>query len=180
MVWTVPITFANGDPLTAAQLNIYVRDNLMETAVAKATTAGRIFSAIGVNRLGEQQWARAYSGGDTLPVDRTFPQTEDENGELFGPTVTVQHNGMMLILIDARVRSEGGTGDAVCAASVNGQRPDNTNYAIRSGREGNARQGTVQLWTGPAGLATVTLAYGTTGNSSVAHYGNRRLTVIPF
>lgn len=54
MSWTAPMTFVAATTLTAAQLNIHLRDNLNETAPAKATTAGRIFVSTGANAIAER------------------------------------------------------------------------------------------------------------------------------
>lgn len=40
MVWTPPKQFQSGEILTAADLNTYLRDNLLENEVTKCTTAG--------------------------------------------------------------------------------------------------------------------------------------------
>lgn len=50
MAWVAPITFVAGVPLTAAQLNA-MQSNLLETAVAKATSAGQYPVATGTNAL---------------------------------------------------------------------------------------------------------------------------------
>lgn len=54
MAWTAPITFVNG-MLPASQLNQMLRDNMNETAPAKATTAGGYFASSGVNTIAERQ-----------------------------------------------------------------------------------------------------------------------------
>lgn len=56
MAWTNPRTWL-AEVLTAALLNTHLRDNLLETAVAKVTTANDIVRATGANAL-----ARIASG----------------------------------------------------------------------------------------------------------------------
>lgn len=51
MAWTAPATVITGDLLTAALWNAQVRDNMLETAAAKVTTAGDIVYATGANAL---------------------------------------------------------------------------------------------------------------------------------
>ena len=51
MAWTAPRTWVVGEVLTAALLNTHLRDNLLETAVAKVTTAGDVVYATGANAL---------------------------------------------------------------------------------------------------------------------------------
>lgn len=55
MAWTSPMTFADNNVLTAAQMNTHLRDNLLETAPAKATTnGGSFFVSQGPNRIEER------------------------------------------------------------------------------------------------------------------------------
>jgi hypothetical protein len=51
MAWTAPLTWVSGAVLTAAQLNQQVRDNMNETAPAKATAANQLFVSTGVNAI---------------------------------------------------------------------------------------------------------------------------------
>lgn len=51
MAWTAPRTWVASETLTAALLNTHVRDNLLETAPAKVTTAGDICYATGANAI---------------------------------------------------------------------------------------------------------------------------------
>lgn len=67
MAWTTPVTAIAGDPLTAAQWNASVRDNLLQTAPAKATTAGAHFAATGTNAIAQRlcQTATVATSQDT-------------------------------------------------------------------------------------------------------------------
>lgn len=49
--WTAPRTWVLGEIVTAAQMNTHVRDDLLETAPAKVTTAGDIVQATAANTL---------------------------------------------------------------------------------------------------------------------------------
>lgn len=49
MAWTAPRTWVADEIVTAALMNTHLRDNLLETAAAKVTTAGDIFQATGAN-----------------------------------------------------------------------------------------------------------------------------------
>ncbi len=51
MTWTALPTFVAGQPLTAAQMNTYVRDNLNATSAGVVTTAGDLTYATGANAL---------------------------------------------------------------------------------------------------------------------------------
>lgn len=51
MAWTAPRTWVAAETVTAALLNTHLRDNLLETAVAKVTTQGDIVYATAANAL---------------------------------------------------------------------------------------------------------------------------------
>jgi hypothetical protein len=51
MAWTAPGTAVGNTLLTAAFWNTHVRDNLLETAPAKATAAGQLFQATAPNAI---------------------------------------------------------------------------------------------------------------------------------
>ena len=180
MVWTAPITFYNGDPFTSAQLNTYARDNFLETGPGKATMASRLIVASDMNTIVERQWVRAYKDNNII-VDNGFPTTEDEEGNLYGPTVSCEHGGQMLIMYDAKIAVTAGGGNAMYAPAIDNSSPENSNYALRSAREGVMRAGAFYWATGlEPGISTITMCYGTSNNVTTAAYDERRLTVIPF
>jgi hypothetical protein len=51
MAWTLPKTWAANEVVSASLLNTHVRDNMLETAPAKMTTAGDIVIATGANAI---------------------------------------------------------------------------------------------------------------------------------
>lgn len=51
MAWTAPRTWVAAEVVTAAIMNTHVRDNQLETAVAKVTTAGDTIYATAANTL---------------------------------------------------------------------------------------------------------------------------------
>lgn len=62
MVWTSPMTAVANEIWTAAQYNTYVRDNLLETAPAKATTGniGAVFFNDTGNHIVERPFVTNY------------------------------------------------------------------------------------------------------------------------
>lgn len=58
--WTAPRTWTTGEIVTASILNTHVRDNLLETAVAKVTTAGDWVTASAATAL--QRTAKGTTG----------------------------------------------------------------------------------------------------------------------
>ena len=55
MAWTAPQTWTLGQVVQPSDMNTQVRDNLSETAAAKATTSGYLFRVTGANTLEEVQ-----------------------------------------------------------------------------------------------------------------------------
>ena len=71
MAWTAPRTWVTAEVVTAALMNTHVRDNLLETASAKVTTAGDLVYATAANaltRLGIGAATQFLVGGASVPV----------------------------------------------------------------------------------------------------------------
>jgi hypothetical protein len=51
MAWAAPRSWVLGETVTAALLNAQLRDNLLETMVAKAVAAGDLFQGTASNTL---------------------------------------------------------------------------------------------------------------------------------
>jgi hypothetical protein len=51
MSWVAPRTWVTGEIVSAAIMNTHIRDNLLESAPAKAAAAGDMFVATGVNAI---------------------------------------------------------------------------------------------------------------------------------
>lgn len=180
MAWTVPVDFHDGDPLTAAQLNTFVRDNFLETGPGKATMESRMLVTENVNHIVERQWARAYEDSQ-ITVNNTFPHSEDDEGKLYGPVVTVEHGRQMLILFDTLIQVQSGGGNGIYAPMIAGNAPESSNYALRTAREGIFRTGAFYWATGlEPGTSQVTMCYGASNQTTTVNYRYRRMTVIPF
>jgi hypothetical protein len=85
VAWTTPLTAVSNATLTAAQWNATVRDDLLETAPAKATAAGRIFVSTGANALAE----RVIDSTTTAASSTTTSVTYAGLAAGTGPAVTV-------------------------------------------------------------------------------------------
>lgn len=84
MAWSAPMTATANTAFTAAQFNTYVRDNLLETGPAKATTAGRIFVSTGANAIAER-----VPSSNTVSASEGTTSTGFTDLATTGPTVTV-------------------------------------------------------------------------------------------
>lgn len=181
MAWTAPMTAVAGSAFTAAQFNTYVRDNFMETAVAKATQSGSIFCGDGPNKLVER-----------VPVEHTIVAVESTSSTSFtdlntvGPTVTVQTGANALICINARAVNSTDQASAFASVEVSGAsnipatvenslQIDMPYFAISNGH----RAGIAYIQTGlTPGLNTFTMKYRV--YVGTAQYRRRQISVIPF
>ncbi len=75
MAWTAPRTWVTGETVTAALMNAHIKDNLLETAAAKAATAGGYFVATGTNTLVERVAAEDFNGGGSNFTSTSYTTT---------------------------------------------------------------------------------------------------------
>jgi hypothetical protein len=85
MAWTSPMTFTDDMPLTAAQLNTFLRDNFLETMPAKATQASTFFAVDANNHLVERNPGR---DSNQTSSNRSNTEYGDLNDPTASPTVT--------------------------------------------------------------------------------------------
>ena len=97
MAWNPPAAFTNGAVLTAAQLN-QIRDSLLETAVAKATTAGRFMVATGLNSVAERAISDATINASVSTTSASFV-------DLGGPSVTLTTDTSAMVHWAAQIDS---------------------------------------------------------------------------
>lgn len=175
MAWTEPFDFTAG-PLTAGMLNAMLRDNMNETAVAKATTAGNYFVSTGENVLAERYTLHATRGG-TIEVTSTTWTPHDT-----GPEITFNHSGSFLVLFSARIWATGGTADVGMVSPGTDEAGPHTRYAMEnSGGPGAlTRAGSHRMFINhPPGRTTVRLYYRASG-SAKANIAQRYMAVLPF
>lgn len=96
MAWTTPLTAVANTALTAAQWNLSVRDNLLATAAAKATTAGRMFVVAGANSIVEREFS-----GAIVETSQTTTATSYSALTTPGPSVTLTTGAGAFIAINA-------------------------------------------------------------------------------
>lgn len=96
MAWTTPLTAVANTALTAAQWNASVRDNLLETAAAKSTTAGRIFVSNGPNVVVE----RAILDG-VVETAQTTTSTTYVGLTTPGPSVSLTTGALAFVFINS-------------------------------------------------------------------------------
>jgi hypothetical protein len=114
MAWSTPLTAVAGTALTAAQWNASVRDNLLETPAAKATTAGTLFVGAGPNSIAER-----FLLQHTVDTAETTTSTAYTSLGTNGPTVTLTCGGKALVWIIAELYSSA-TGTTVASFEITG------------------------------------------------------------
>lgn len=188
MAWTTPMTFADGNALTAAQLNTHLRDNLGATMMALASEQpvgqpGGHFVVDDLNSIAERRTAfqRVNDEGATL-TSASFVDLAT-----FGPTVTVETGSSAIVLCNARVWNDNGE-QSVFSYDVSGSTAigASDNYAFTMDGTNNAANNQ-NRWHGALfdlttslnpGSNTFTMKY-RSGGAGTARFRWRAICVIP-
>ncbi len=150
MAWTTPLTAVANASLTAAQWNASVRDNLLMTAPALATTATGIFVATGTNTI-----AQRVPQSDAIATDQSTASTSYADLTTVGPTVTVTTGVAAIVMFGAWMTNSTGGARAYMSYSMSGA----TTAAAQ-----DLTSATVQITTAASGCyVTCTRAYMHTG-----------------
>lgn len=182
MAWTTPLTAVANATLTAAQWNASVRDNLLETAVAKATTAGRIFVATGTNSIVERAIA-----SQEINTSQTTTSTSYADLATVGPQVTVTTGTQAVVWWEAQMSNSSSATATRCGVAVSGATTlaasDNQdNYIDGLPAANQLRASTFQHFNSAAGTAltagsnTFTMKYKV--SSGTGSYTDRQLLVM--
>lgn len=186
MAWTAPMTAVANTVFTAAQFNTHVRDNLLETAPAKASTVSGYFVATGTNAIAQRVAQTASNTTDTgTTTSTTYTSTLTSGGTNPAITVTTGERALICLSVDME-NTTATSGFTHMAYSVGGattlSSSDNfsayfeTITAIQSLR---ATYSHVHVRTGlTPGSNIFTLQYKT--SSGTASYQRRHISVIPF
>lgn len=115
MAWTAPMTAVANSVFTAAQFNTHVRDNLLETGPAKATTAGRLIVTTAANAVTEravvtQAVTTSQSTGATSYSDLTT----------VGPTRTVTTGANAIAIISSEITNDTSGARSFVGVAVSG------------------------------------------------------------
>jgi hypothetical protein len=183
MAWNAPITFVANAVLTAAQLNAQVRDNLSETAPAKATAANRIIVTTGANSVEEREIV-----DDIVETAQDLAAgTGTTYGDLgtVGPTVTLTTGTKALVLVNCRMTHTVATATCWASFAVSGATTDaaidGRAVMLSTGSATNpaARMGTATLIAVTAGTNTFTMKYKRSGAATgTATFSARRIQVV--
>lgn len=160
MAWTTPLTAVANSALTAAQWNASVRDNLLETAPAKATVAGRLMVTTGANSIAEREITQS-----NVTTSQTTSSTSFTDLATVGPQVTVTTGTRALVWFSAQMSNSQVNTIVAAAVAVSGATTlaaDATKDLYWDGMPAGQAQraSVVELLTGlTAGVNTFTLKY---------------------
>ncbi len=102
MAWTTPLTAVSNAALTAAQWNASVRDNLLTTGPALATTAGSIFAVNGSNSIVQRVPAVATQLATETTGSLSYTATLSGGSGTAGPSLTITTGPKALVAFHTR------------------------------------------------------------------------------
>jgi hypothetical protein len=162
---------------TAAQFNTHLRDNLNETAPAKATTGGRLIVTTGANAIAERVVSQA-----NVDTAQTTTSTSATDLATVGPQVTVTTGTQALVMWSSQLTNNTAGQPSLVDFAVSGAstRSASDATALRyttSTASYEDRRGTSAYVTGlTAGSNVFTLKYWVGGGTGT--FTNRRLIVV--
>lgn len=184
MAWHAPTTWVANAVLTAAQLNQQLRDNMSETAPAKATTAGSIFAATGANAIAERRVVTSTVSTSGVQTGTTsYGVILNGSNPSPGPSVTLTTGANALIWINARGVVNTSGDQALASVDVSGASDINSadSRAIIFNSTVSSRQGIcLQLATLTPGSNTFTMEYKISTNTAghTATFQDRTIVVM--
>lgn len=186
MAWSDPtanLTFANDEIATHTKLNL-IRDDLLETAPAKATTAGGIFVATGANAVAERIPTAAF-----VAALETTASTSYTDLATSGPSVTVTTGTKAIAFVRCRISNSSAGSIGYVSIDVSGATTiaaaDTFAIQYESSNAGDIAVFGGPIWFGTGGTAGALTAGSNTFklqhrvNGGTGTFQNRELTVIP-
>lgn len=177
MAWTAPMTAVDNTPFFAAEFNTHVRDNLLETAPAKANTVGSFFVSVGANEIAERAPAT-----DIVATSEGTPSTTFTDLATPGPSVTLETGTAALVIIGCSLGNDTTNVSTYMSFEAPGYAASGVLRTVgkTSQTAANMRlHASNYIWLDAltAGSNTFTAKYRVTGG--VGTFANRTLTVIP-
>lgn len=174
MVWTIPRTWTDGELVGQTIHNTHIRDNLNETAVAKATVAGQLFVSTGANALAARTPAEA-----TVATSEGTTSTSYASLATDGPTISPVTGTQAIVFLTAQV-SNSGANSSFMGVDVSGATtvaPADTDALLVVGTSAIRATCIVFLTGLTPGAHTFRARYRTTAGT--ATFVNRNMVVIP-
>lgn len=179
MAWTTPLTAVSNAALTAAQWNASVRDNLLETAVAKASTTSSYFVGAGPNSVVE----RAIAEGRIDTAESTSATSSSDLATVGPAVASVTTGTRALVVVSGSLQNNTVNAATLMGYEVSGAStiPMAAVWSIRFTSSTANASATCSIVTSPnltPGSNTFTAKYFV--GSGTGTYSLRRLTVMPF
>lgn len=177
MAWTTPLTAVANVSLTSVQWNATVRDNLLETGPAKATTGDRVLVTTAANVITEREILDAFIGGSQTTATTTYTDLTT-----VGPTITITTGTKGLISVGSYMGVGTAAGRAWMSHAISGASTAaaSDTYAIMSTSAGASElhgYSQLTLWTTlTAGSNVFTAKYRATGGTG--SWAQRRVIVM--
>jgi hypothetical protein len=173
------MTAIAGSVFTASQFNQFIRDNLSETAPAKATVPGSYFAVSDTNQIAQRTPATA-----TVNVSESTASTSFVDLTTLGPQVTVNTGTSALILITAEITNNTASQAGRIGITISGatsETPDGTTV-LRQETNGTSEFNRCTMarlhTTLTPGSNTFRMVYAAT--SGTAAFNFRNIIVMPF
>jgi hypothetical protein len=181
MAWSTPMTAISNATFTAAQFNASVRDNLLETAPAKATAAGQMFVSTAANTIAARTPGRFTNGTAQSTASLTYTDLAT-----VGPAYSVTTGTSALVIVSAAIGNSVAGGGGLMSFAVSGATPtiaasdDRALRNISSTASATSTLSKVHLQIGlTPGSNTFTAKYAA-AIGGTASFQFRELCVIPF
>lgn len=179
MAWTAPMTAVAGSVFTAAQFNQSVRDNLAETAPARATTPGSLFVTSAANQIAERTPNAAASLSQDTTTSTSYTSTLDSGSS--GPVLSITTGVAALVMLSGTLQNNTTSGVRM-AYDISGATAraaaDNRSISVFGVASSGNNLGTAVLEQGlTPGVNVFTAMYRVAGGTGTFQY--RRLQVVP-
>ena len=178
MAWTAPMTAVAGRVFTAAQFNQHLRDNLNETAPAKASAASQLFVSTGPNAIA----ARVPSTARINTAETTASSTYVDLATA-GPSISVVTGTIAIVLFACEMADNVVNSLTKCSVQVSGASSVAASDSWMLSMDGNAtnnfsRGAMTHVFTGlTAGTNTFMMKYAVGSNTGT--FKTREINVIP-
>ena len=168
------MTAVAGNIFTAAQFNLHVRDNLLETAPAKATTAGEFMVASGPNQIAARFVGLSGPGGTAEPETTSYVPID-------GGVVTAETGSRAYVVLSAAVTGVAGTNAWMsCAVSGASSIAASDAFALRVNATGIFQMSQMRLYNNlTPGTNIFTSVYKRTVGSGTVGFSSRQISVFP-
>ncbi|MFT2016285.1 hypothetical protein ACMA1D_10645 [Streptomyces sp. 796.1] len=179
MAWTAPMTAVAGATFSAQEYNLYIRDNLMTTAPAKATAAGQHFVTSGAREITARTTTGSSAAGTVTAT------TDIYTAKTGGPQVTVTTGSEALVWFAAELSNDTAQGQSSCSVAATGASnvPAHNNWRlINDGTPAGQplRAMSFHRFTElNPGSNTFTMLYRAGTTSEIASFAERHLVVMP-